>query len=166
LLRASPELKTTLLCLSPLRLIQPSWLLCSPNKPRPLDYLTNRFEPVRGQLFHWFPLPRKILCWRSARTHHRPIFVLPRRLFSQPQCKIDSLEGNGREGRHQRWCWMALVAIVRWFGGHRTCFGGRSTDRWVDCCVLCAKKYGTLYVLSQKNQGWRSSLFSTAHYMM
>jgi hypothetical protein len=57
LLRASPELKTTLLCLSSLRLIQPSWLLCSPNKPRPLDYLTNRFKPVRGQLFHWFPLP-------------------------------------------------------------------------------------------------------------
>jgi hypothetical protein len=45
-------------------------------------------------------------------------------------------------------------------------FGGRSTDRWVDCCVLCAKKYGTLYVLSQKNQGWRSSLFSTTHYVM
>jgi hypothetical protein len=36
-------------------------------------------------------------------------------------------------------------------------------DRWVDCCVLCVKKYRTWYILSQKNQGWRSSLFLTAH---
>jgi hypothetical protein len=38
-------------------------------------------------------------------------------------------------------------------------------DRWLMgvFVVLCAKKYGTWYVLSQKNDGPRSSLFLTAH---
>jgi hypothetical protein len=39
-------------------------------------------------------------------------------------------------------------------------------NQWVDwcfCCELCVKKYGTWYVLSQKNPSSRNSLFWTAH---
>ena len=91
-------------------------------------------EPIRtgrGPIVSSVPPPENILCWEAAPTRHRPIFVLPLRLFRQPQRKIDSLEGNGGERRHQRWCLMALVAIVRWFGGHRTWFRfDRIVDRW------------------------------------
>jgi hypothetical protein len=36
-----------------------------------------------------------------------------RRLFHQTHGKIYGLIGDGGEGRHQQWCQMALVAIVR-----------------------------------------------------
>jgi hypothetical protein len=42
-------------------------------------------------------------------------------------------------------------------------FDGQSMVDGCFCCELCAKKYGTWYVLSQKNDGPRSSLFLTAH---
>ncbi len=45
-------------CVFPLHLPQPSWLLHPPIDTRPIDRSSNRFEPVGGQLFHPFPLPR------------------------------------------------------------------------------------------------------------
>ena len=92
----------------------------------------------RGPIVSSVPPPDRTSL-EAAPTHHRLIFVLPLRLFCQPQRKIDRLEGSGGERRHQRWCWMALVAIVRWFGGHRTWF---RFDRWsvmiaFGVCALC-----------------------------
>jgi hypothetical protein len=38
-------------------------------------------------------------------------------------------------------------------------FGGQLTDQWVDCCVLCAKKYGTFVRTSQKNSTFAQLTF-------
>jgi hypothetical protein len=47
-------------------------IVCSPNKPRPLDYLTNQFEPVRGQLFYIASPSRAHLVPKSSSTMKSP----------------------------------------------------------------------------------------------
>ena len=162
-LRAGSRLESKIIVVSCLSSSPPpnSWLLHPPITPRFLDLPLNRFASVRGQLFHWSPLPST----SCAEKQLECTIVLPRRLFHQPYHKINGLEGNGGKGRHQPW--MVLDGSY----GHRPMIRRPSdmvsvVDRWVHgcfCCELCAKKYGTWYVLSQKNDGPRSSLFLTAH---
>ena len=102
------------------------------------------------------PLPPKhILCWREAPTHHRPIFMLPRRLFYQPHGKINGLDRFVGKGRHQRWCWMALVAIVRWFGGHRTWFRWSIDGWWMFLLWFVREK--VRYLVRTLTKKWRSA---------
>ena len=110
-----------LLCLPP---PSPSTqlIVTSPGQSPPSRLFIKSIRAGLGPIVVLVPPPEHILCWKAARMHHRPIFVLPRRLFHQPHGKIDGLIGDGGKGRHQRWCRMALVAIIRWFGGHRTSF--------------------------------------------
>jgi hypothetical protein len=124
-----------------------SWLLHPPSR-----LFIKSIRAGLGPIVSLVPPPEHILCWRAAQTCHRPIFVLLRMLFFLwPRSKIDGLDGNEGKGRHQWWCWMALVAIARWLGGHQTWF--LVVNQWLmDVFVVSYawKKYGTWYVLSQK----------------
>ena len=130
-----------------------SWLLHPPVDPRPLDLPLNLFEPVGGQLFHPFPLPRTTCAEKQLQPAIAPSSCCRWGCFvsRQPQRKIDSLEGSGGKRRHQRWCLMALVAIVRWFGGHRTWFRfDRIVDRWWwRLCVLCVEESSCVMVIAK-----------------
>ena len=71
-----------------------------------------------------------------------PNFVLPLRLFWWFPGKINGFDGSRGDGRHERWCWVAFVAIIRWFGGHRIWTWFRwSIDELVvmDVCVVREK---------------------------
>ena len=128
-------------------------VLASP-PPRPVDcYIpptasTSRlsietFREGPGPFVSLASPPEHILCWREAPTHHRPIFMLPRRLFYQPHGKINGLDRFVGKGRHQRWCWMALVAIARLFGDHRTWFRWSIDELIVVCCAWKSTVPGT-----------------------
>jgi hypothetical protein len=69
--------------------------------------------------------------------------MLPRRLFYQPHGKINGLDRFVGKGRHQRWCWMALVAIARLFGDHRTWFRWSIDELIVVCCAWKSTVPGT-----------------------
>ena len=119
------EFRAILLCIclppSPQQLI-----VASPGQPPPSRLFIESIRAGLGPIVSLVPPPKHILCWWAARTRHRPIFVLPWRLFRHPDGKIDGLEGNGGKRRHRQWCWVDMGAIVRWFGGHGHGFGGRS----------------------------------------
>jgi hypothetical protein len=92
-------------------------------------------------------------------TNLRPMW----RLFCWSNGQIDGLNGNGGKGRHQRWCQMALVAIARWFGGHQTWFWWSIDGGWMFLLWFVREKVRYFVRTLTKNQGWRSSLFLTAH---
>jgi hypothetical protein len=149
-----------------LHLLQPQLIVTS---PRPRQSLPS-WSPIKSIRMGTGPIvllvssPEHILCRRAAQTWNRPIFMLPRRLFVWLQGKIDGLESNGGERRHQWWCWMALVAIARWFVGHLTWFWWWINELMEVFVVSCAWESTVLWcVLSQKNPSSRSSLFWTAH---
>jgi hypothetical protein len=149
-----PNFRTILLCLSPLP--PPKQLIVtSPGRPPPSRLFIKSIRAGLGPIVLLVPPPEHILCWRAAGTCHRPIFVLPWGLFHQPHSKIDGLDGFGGEGRHQRWCWMALVAIARWFGGYRTWF--RSGRSMVDGCFCCAVREKVRYLVRTLTKKWRSA---------
>jgi hypothetical protein len=77
---------------------------CIPRSPHTLS-ISHRID-LKGCGANYFirPPSHHIVCERAARTHHRPIVVLPWRLFHQPHGKIEGLDGFGGKGRHHPWC--------------------------------------------------------------
>ena len=154
-----PNFRTILLCLSPLPPPN-SWLLHPPVDPRPLDYLLNRFERVWGQLFYWSPLPSTSCAEEQLEPAIAPSSCCRGGCFISPTAKsMASMASEARGGISDGVGWLSpddSEDIGHGFG---------LVDRWLMgvFVVLCAKKYGTWYVLSQKNDGPRSSLFLTAH---
>jgi hypothetical protein len=139
-----------------------SWLLHPPVKPRPLDRPKNRLEPVENQCCFIGPPSWAHLVLKSSSSPPSPHFCSSAKAVSSAPRQNWRPHWQRRQGkgRHQWWCWMALVAIVRWFRGHRTWFRWSIDELMAGCVVSCAwKKYGTC-TYSHK---WRSSLFSTAH---
>jgi hypothetical protein len=65
---------------------------------------------------------------------------------------------EARGGISHEWCWMALMAIVRWFGGHRTWFRW-SIDEFMDVFVVSCAWKST--VLSQKMTICAAHFFKT-----
>jgi hypothetical protein len=117
----------------------------------------NRFEPVGGQSSHSSPLPKTSSAEEQLQHNIIPSSCYCGGSFSGYEVKLTaSLVTEARGGISDGVGWLLwpssddLEAI-----GHG--FSGRSTDRWVDCCVLCTKKYGTFVRTSQKIQPSRSS---------
>jgi hypothetical protein len=145
-------------------------LLCLPVDPRPLDPPLIRFGCVSGGLLQSSPFPSTSCAGELLESPIAPSSCCRGGCFISPTVKLTaSLATEARGGISDGVGWLLwplsddLEAI-----GHG--FGGRSTHWWVDCCVLCAKKYGTFVRTSQKNSSKtnqdptsRSSLFSTAH---
>jgi hypothetical protein len=143
------DLKQNNCCVSPLRLPKPSWLLHPPVKPRPLDYLLNRFERIWGQLFHWSPLPEHLQPKSSSN--------LPSPHLRAAAEAISPATRQDWRPRWQRRQGKALVMVLDGFCGHRLMIWRPSdmvsvVDWWL-IVVLCVKKYGTFERSSQKNNG-------------
>ena len=150
-------------CVSPLRLPQPSWLLCPPVNPRPLNYLLNRFECARGGLFHPSPFP-STSCAEDQLKPTIPHLRAAAEAVSSPPQQNWRPRGQQRQGE-------ASAMLLDGSCGHHPMIRRPSdmvsvVDRWVDgfFVVSCAWKSTVLgYVLSQKRGCSRSSLFLTAH---
>jgi hypothetical protein len=160
-----PAWKRNNCCVSPPPSPSTQLIVVSPSQSPPSQSPIKLIRMCPGRIVSFLPPPEHILCW-AARTPHRSIFVLLWRLFHHPHSKIDGLKGNRGEGRHRRWCWVAMAAIVRWFGGHRTWFRWSIGDGWVFLLWVVRKKVRYLVRILTKKSSWRSSLFSTAHYLM
>jgi hypothetical protein len=115
----------------PLRLLHTQLIVTSPDQSPPSRSPIKSIRMGPGADCFIGPLSRAHLVLKRAPTRHRPIFVLPRRLFLWPQGKIDSLEGNGGKGRH--WLWWPLPDDLEAIGHG---FDGRSV---MDGCVVHEK---------------------------
>jgi hypothetical protein len=103
----------------------------------------------RANCFTGPPSQAHLVLKRSPNPPSSHLCAVAEAVSSAPR-KIDGLEGNRGEGRHRRWCWVAMVAIARWFGGHRTWFRWSIGDGWV-CCAW--KSTVLFYSTSQKMKG-------------
>jgi hypothetical protein len=133
----APQLQNNIVVSLPSPSPQNSWLLHPPVDPRPLDYLLNQLEQVWGQLFDSSPLPSTSCAEEQLEPAIAPSSCCRGGCFISPTAKLmASRATEAREGIGDGVGWLSspssddLEAI-----GHG--FGGRSTDRWVDCCVLC-----------------------------
>ena len=101
-LRAAPQVQNNYV-VSCLLLPSPEQLIViSPSQSPPSRLFIKSIRTGLGPIVSSVPPPQHILCRRATQNSHRPIFVLPRRLFHQPHSKIDGLDGCRGEGRHQR----------------------------------------------------------------
>jgi hypothetical protein len=76
-----------------------SWLLYPPVDPRPLDLPFNRFERVRGQLFHWSPLPSTSCAEEKPQPAIAPSLRCRGGCFISPTAKLTASRATeAREG--------------------------------------------------------------------
>jgi hypothetical protein len=98
---------------------------CHVSPPRILVSITHQVQS-RSKEVDCCIYPTQSPITSCGEVHHllrsSPAFVLPPKLFRWPINQIDSLSNDRGNNGDWRWRWMALVAIVRRFGGHRTWF--------------------------------------------
>jgi hypothetical protein len=126
-------------------------LLRPPIDPCPLDCSLNRFEQVGGQSSHSSPLPKTSLAEEQLQPNIIPSSCCCGGYFSGYEVKLTASSVTEARGGI-----IDGVGWLLWPSSDDLGFGGRSTNRWVDCC-------GTFVRTSQKIQPSRSSLFSTPH---
>ena len=141
-LRARPQIQNNFVVFLPLPPLD-QLIVTSPRRPRPLDYLSKRFEKVRGHLFHWPPLPSTSCAEEKPQATIAPSSCCRGGCFISPTAKSTAkIASEARGGISNGVGWllwpsdMVSVAI-----GHG--FGGRLMVDGCFCCELCAKKYGT-----------------------
>jgi hypothetical protein len=66
----------------------------------------------RANCFTGPPSQAHLVLKRSPNPPSSHLCAVAEAVSSAPR-KIDGLEGNRGEGRHRRWCWVAMVAIAR-----------------------------------------------------
>ena len=96
-------------CIFPLHLLpQPSWLLHPPIDTRPIDRSSNRFEPVGGQLFHPFPLPRTSCAEKQLQPAIAPSSCCRWGCFVSPNAKLTASRAAEARGGISDGVWWLL----------------------------------------------------------